>query len=80
MDVINSKRFCQHIVPLLKGMVRVSPWLSGMQGDAPSYSAAAMMEEFLKSNIFPIKLPTRFSNLNPIVPVWNIMKRFIQVN
>lgn len=75
---IDSEQYCQKIVPLIDGMVRLRPFLSVMQDNAPSHSAARTMQEFHDRRIIPIKWPPCSPDLNPIESVWNKMKYFIQ--
>ncbi|KAI0998401.1 hypothetical protein K3495_g9794 [Podosphaera aphanis] len=51
---ITSESYSQRIVPLIDGMVSMRPWVSVMQDNAPSHSAAGTIEEFRERFITPI--------------------------
>ncbi|VDB94937.1 Bgt-51142 [Blumeria graminis f. sp. tritici] len=44
-ESINSQKYCEKIVPLIDGMVSMRPWLSVMQDNAPTHTAAITMED-----------------------------------
>ncbi|KAI0993403.1 hypothetical protein K3495_g14781 [Podosphaera aphanis] len=51
---ITSESYSQRLVPLIDGMVTMRPWVSVMQDNAPSHSAAGTIEEFRERFITPI--------------------------
>ena len=75
---ISSESYSQRIVLLIDGMVTMRPWVSVMQDNAPSHSAARTIEEFRERFITPIDWPPYSPDLNPIEHVWDSMKDYIQ--
>jgi len=74
---INSQSYCERIVPLVHGWLRMNPALVFMQDGAPGHSAAATLEDLLERGIQPIFWPAYSPDLNPIETVWNKMKDYI---
>ncbi|VCU40576.1 Bgt-50956 [Blumeria graminis f. sp. tritici] len=59
-------------------MVLMRPWLSVMQDNAPSRTAASTMEDMSQRLIQPIFWLANSPDLNPIEAFWNRMKDYIQ--
>ena len=77
---INKESYCERIVPLVDGWLRMNPYLKFMQDGAPGHSAAYTQEQLLERNIRPIFWPAYSPDLNPIEAVWNKMKNYIEIN
>ena len=77
---INKERYCERIVPLVDGWIRMNPHLRFMQDQGPSHSAALTAQELQERGIYPIFWPAFSPDLNPIEAVWNQMKDFIERN
>ena len=77
---INQQSYCEHIVPLIHGWIRLHPELSLMQDGAPGHAAKATIEELSERGIRVIWWPAFSLDLNPIEKVWDEMKDWIQNN
>lgn len=77
---INQQTYCECIVPLIYGWIRMNPYLSLMQDGAPGHAAKAIIQELLKRQIPVIWWPAFSPDLNPIETVWDKMKDWIQNN
>ena len=75
---INKESYCERIVPLVDGWLRLNPHLQFMQDGAPGHSAAYTREELSERGIQPIFWPAYSPDLNPIEAVWNKMKDYIE--
>ena len=77
---INKESYCERIVPLVHGWLRLNPHLQFMQDGAPGHSAAYTMDELRERNIQPIFWPAFSPDLNPIEAIWNKMKDYIELH
>ncbi len=75
---INSDTYCERIVPLIDGWLRLYPQLKLMQDNAPGHAAAGTITELLERRIIPIFWPAFSPDLNPIEKIWNWMKDWIE--
>lgn len=75
---INKESYCERIVPLVHGWLRLNPSLVFMQDGAPGHSAAYTQAELEERGIHPIFWPAFSPDLNPIEAVWNKMKDYIE--
>ena len=75
---INKESYCERIIPLIYGWLRLYPELHFMQDNAPGHSAAYTMAELSERGVIPIKWPAFSPDLNPIEAVWNLMKDYIE--
>lgn len=79
---ITSESYCQHIVPVIEGWIRLNEregrHLTFMQDNARAHWAAATREELRQRSIELIDWPAYSPDLNPIEMVWNKMKNYIQ--
>jgi transposase len=75
---INKERYCERIVPLVHGWLRLNPSLEFMQDGAPGHAAASTLEELHERGVYPIFCPVFSPGLNPIEAVWNKMKDYIE--
>ena len=75
---INSETYCQRIVPLVQGWLRMRPHLKFMQDNAPGHAAKATITDLLERGIIPIFWPAFSPDLNPIEKIWNWMKDWIE--
>jgi len=71
---INKESYCEHIVPIIHGWMRMNQGLSFMQDNAPGHAAGYTREELEERGIRVIDWPPYSPDLNPIEAVWNIMK------
>lgn len=75
-DTINQKAYCERIVPLIVGWIRMNPQLQLMQDGAPSHAAGDTAAELLARGIVQIFWPVYLPDLNPIETIWNWMKDY----
>jgi transposase len=75
---INKESYCERIVPLIHGWLRLHPELCFMQDNAPGHLATYTLLELSERGITPIKWPAFSPDLNPIEAVWNMMKDYIE--
>ena len=75
---INKESYCERVVPIVHGWIRLNPGLRFMQDNAPGHAARITQEELQERGIHVIAWPPFSSDLNPIEKVWNIMKNWIQ--
>lgn len=75
---INKDSYCERIVPIIHGWIRMNPFLSFMQDGAPGHSAGSTKQELLERGIYTIFWPAFSPDLNPIETVWNWMKDWIE--
>jgi hypothetical protein len=76
---INSASYCEHIVPVIHGWMRMNPGLSFMQDGAPGHRAQSTIDDLIERGIKE-DWPPFSPDLNPIETVWNWMKDYIQQN
>ncbi len=77
---ISQATYCERIVPIIHGCIRMHPHLSLMQDGAPGHVARATIEDLRKRGVNVIWWPSFSPDLNPIETVWNKMKDWIQEN
>jgi len=77
---INKESYCERIVPIVDGWLRMNPTLRFMQDGAPGHSAAYTRNELHERGIYPIYWPAFSPDLNPIEAVWNKMKDYIELH
>jgi len=75
---ISSETYCERIIPIIHGWLRLRPHLSLMQDNAKGHSARATTHELLERGIIAIHWPAFSPDLNPIETVWNWMKDWIE--
>jgi transposase len=75
---INQQTYCERIVPLIHGRIRMNPHLQLMQDGAPGHAAGDAKQELEERGISVIFWPAYSPDLNPIETVWNQMKDYIQ--
>jgi hypothetical protein len=75
---ITSDSYCDRIVPLIDGWLRLHPQLKLMQDNAPGHAASGTVIELLERGIIPISWPAYSPDLNPIEKIWNWMKDWIE--
>jgi ketohexokinase/beta-glucosidase len=75
---INKTSYCEKIVPLVHGWMRMHPLLHFMQDSAPGHAAGSTKDELLERGIYTIFWPAYSPDLNPIETVWNWMKDWIE--
>ena len=74
---INQVSYCERIVPIIDGWIRLNPGLQLMQDGAPGHSAGNTTQELASRIIVPIFWPPYSPDLNPIETVWNWIKDYI---
>jgi transposase len=77
---INTERYCERVVPLVHGWVRMYPGLVFMQDNASSHSSRATSRELLSREVQVLSWPPFSPDLNPIEGVWNKMKDYIEIH
>ena len=77
---INKERYCERIVPLIHGWLRLFPDLQFMQDSAPGHRAGYTLNELQERGIVPIYWPPFSPDLNPIELIWNQMKDYIEIH
>jgi transposase len=75
---INQESYCERIVPIIDGWIRIHPELQLMQDGAPGHAAGSTIQELAERGIFPIFWPAYSPDLNPIETIWNWMKDYIE--
>lgn len=75
---INSESYCERILPLIHGWIRLNPGLLFMQDSAPGHTAQSTIQELRERGISPIFWPPFSPDLNPIETIWNWMKDYIE--
>jgi transposase len=78
-NTINNERYCERIVPLIHGWLRLNPDLQFMQDSAPGHAAGLTLEELQSRGIGPIYWPPYPPDLNSIEATWDKMKDYIEV-
>jgi len=76
---INKTSYCEKIVPLIHGWIRMNPHLQFMQDGALGHSATSTKGELLKQGIHTIFWPACSLDLNPIETIWNWIKDYIKL-
>ena len=76
---INSKSYCERVLPLLRNYLRDHPWLYFMQDNASAHGAQATREMMAQMAILTIHWPAYSPDLNPIETVWCWMKDYIEI-
>jgi hypothetical protein len=66
---ISSATYCERIVPIIHGWLRMTPQLRLMQDNAGGHAAGDTIKELLERDIVPIKWPAFSPDLNPIETV-----------
>ena len=66
---ITKESYCERIVPLVHGWMRLSPGLLFMQDNAPSHAAQYTLDELSERDIHVITWPPFSPDLNPIEKV-----------
>jgi len=81
---INSESYCAHTVPSIHRYLelchRNGVSLKLMQDGAPGHAAGDTRTELRERGIEVIHWPAFSPDLNPIEPVWYIMKNYLQDN
>jgi ketohexokinase/beta-glucosidase len=77
---INQERYCERILPLVHGWLRINPHLFYMQDNAKAHAARATIQECEERGFRPIWWPANSPDLNPIETIWNKMKDWIAWN
>ena len=76
--LINKDSYCERIVPLIYGWIRLYPYLQFMQDGAPGHAAGVTKDELRERGIITIYWPPYSPDLNPIETIWNWMKDWIE--
>ena len=75
---INQQTYCERIVPIIDGWIRMNPDLQLMQDWAPGHLAGDTLQDLAERGIYPIFWPAYSPDLNPIETIWNWMKDYIE--
>lgn len=75
---IGQESYCERIVPIIDGWIRMHPELQLMQDGAPRHAAGNTIRELAERGITVIFWPVYSPDLNPIETVWNWMKDYIK--
>lgn len=75
---IGAESYCQYIIPLVDGWIRLHPGLIFMQDNAPGHAAASTSIDLEERGIVKVIWPPYSPDLNPIETIWNWMKDWIQ--
>ena len=71
---ITADTYCERIVPIIDGWLRMHPGHLYMEDNAPPHTARATREEFAARGVYPIIWPPHSPDLNPIKTLWNWIK------
>jgi transposase len=77
---INTERYCERIVPVVHGWIRLYPGLVFMQDNALPHSSRGTSCELLSRGVQVLSWPPFPPDLNPIEGVWNKMKDYIEIH
>jgi len=77
---INQESYCQRVVPIIHGWIRMNPYLQLMQDKAPGHAAGETQADLESRGITPIIWPAYSPDLNPIETVWDWMKDYIHLH
>jgi transposase len=75
---INQRSYCDRIVPLIEGWMKMRPGQVFMQDGAKAHSARDTQLDLAERGVYPIFWPPFSPDLNPIEAVWNQMKNWIE--
>jgi transposase len=77
---INKERYCERVIPLVHGWLRLFPDLQFMQDSAPCHWAGFTLDELQERGITPIYWPPFSPDLNPIETIWDKIKDYIELH
>lgn len=77
---INQTTYCERIVPIVDGYLRMNPTLVFMQDNAPGHAAQLTQDELKERGVNVISWPAFSPDLNPIEAVWNEMKNYLSLH